>query len=101
MTISSPPNSALLARRGCRLGVREGRHAGGSSELPDDRALVGYAHRYHQMHRLWQLRARVRQENDVPEGYFRTWVERYHVSDYHIENPLVDSPDGGKKGSRK
>ena len=20
-------------------------------------------------------------ENDVPEGYFRTWVERYHVSD--------------------
>jgi ferredoxin len=21
-------------------------------------------------------------ENDVPEGYFRTWVERYHVSGY-------------------
>jgi ferredoxin len=31
-------------------------------------------------------------ENDVPDGYFRTWVERYHVSDYDIENPQVDSP---------
>jgi Ni/Fe-hydrogenase subunit HybB-like protein len=37
-------------------------------------------------------------ENDVPDGYFRTWVERYHVSDYDIENPQVDSPEGGKKG---
>jgi len=37
-------------------------------------------------------------ENDVPDGYFRTWVERYHVTDYDIENPHVDSPDGGKKG---
>jgi tetrathionate reductase subunit B len=37
-------------------------------------------------------------ENDVPDGYFRTWVERYHVLDYDIENPHVDSPDGGKKG---
>jgi len=37
-------------------------------------------------------------ENDVPEGYFRTWVERYHVSDWHIENPEVDSPNGGMDG---
>ena len=37
-------------------------------------------------------------ENDVPDGYFRTWVERYHVSDWHIENPVVDSPNGGKDG---
>ena len=37
-------------------------------------------------------------ENDVPDGYFRTWVERYHVTDYDIENPQVDSPDGGRKG---
>jgi len=37
-------------------------------------------------------------ENEVPDGYFRTWIERYHVSDWHIENPLVDSPDGGKDG---
>jgi tetrathionate reductase subunit B len=37
-------------------------------------------------------------ENDVPEGYFRTWVEGYHVSDWHIESPQVDSPDGGKDG---
>jgi len=37
-------------------------------------------------------------ENGVPEGYFRTWVERYHVANWHIENPDVDSPDGGKEG---
>jgi len=37
-------------------------------------------------------------ENDVPEGYFRTWVERYHVSDDDLANPVVDSPDGGKNG---
>jgi len=34
----------------------------------------------------------------VPDGYFRTWIERYHVTDWHIENPHVDSPDGGKEG---
>jgi len=37
-------------------------------------------------------------ENDVPDGYFRTWVERYQVTDFDIENPHVDSPDGGIKG---
>jgi len=37
-------------------------------------------------------------ENGVPDGYFRTWVERYHVADWHMENPRVDSPDGGKSG---
>lgn len=37
-------------------------------------------------------------ENDVPEGYFRTWVERYHVSDDDLSNPIVDSPNGGKDG---
>jgi tetrathionate reductase subunit B len=37
-------------------------------------------------------------ENDVPEGYFRTWVERYHVADWGFENPVVDSPDGGIHG---
>ncbi len=37
-------------------------------------------------------------ENDVPDGFFRTWVERYHRSDYHLENPEVISPDGGKEG---
>jgi tetrathionate reductase subunit B len=39
-------------------------------------------------------------ENDVPEGYFRTWVEHYHVDDWHGENPVVESPDGGKHGFR-
>ena len=37
-------------------------------------------------------------ENDVPEGHFRTWVERYHVTDWHMENPEGISPDGGKEG---
>jgi len=37
-------------------------------------------------------------ENEVPDGHFRTWVERYHVTDYHMANPEVISPDGGKEG---
>ena len=48
-------------------------------------------------------------ENDVPDGHFRTWVERYHRSDWPMTesgevtaNPLivpeVVSPDGGKEG---
>jgi Fe-S-cluster-containing dehydrogenase component len=37
-------------------------------------------------------------ENDVPDGFFRTWVERYHRTDIHLENPEVISPDGGKEG---
>ena len=37
-------------------------------------------------------------ENDVPDGYFRTWVERYHVSDEDMTKPEVISPDGGKEG---
>ncbi len=37
-------------------------------------------------------------ENGVPDGYFRTWVERYHVADWTVENPQVDSPDGGMHG---
>ena len=48
-------------------------------------------------------------ENDVPDGFFRTWVERYHVNDWEMKNPqdiminpmtepTVISPDGGKEG---
>ena len=37
-------------------------------------------------------------ENDVPDGFFRTWVERYHRNDIHLESPEVISPDGGKEG---
>jgi ferredoxin len=37
-------------------------------------------------------------ENNVPDGYFRTWVERYHVDDFHVESPIVDSPDGAING---
>lgn len=38
------------------------------------------------------------QENDVPPGNFRTWIERYQVSPDDPEHPKVDSPDGGKSG---
>jgi Fe-S-cluster-containing dehydrogenase component len=37
-------------------------------------------------------------ENHVPDGYFRTWVERYVVRDWGFEHISVDSPDGGKNG---
>jgi len=34
-------------------------------------------------------------ENGVPDGYFRTWVERYTIKDGEWDRPQVDSPDGG------
>ena len=37
-------------------------------------------------------------ENGVPQGYFRTWVERYEVAGYPSERPEVDSPNGGFDG---
>src|SRR5450432_2075084 len=37
-------------------------------------------------------------ENNVPEGFFRTWIERYQVDDEHMEDPIVDSPNGGMHG---
>ena len=36
-------------------------------------------------------------ENDVPPGFFRTWIERYHVGE-DLEHPQVDSPNGGHDG---
>ncbi len=36
-------------------------------------------------------------ENNVPEGFFRTWVERYHVTEDRV-HPEVDSPNGGING---
>lgn len=38
------------------------------------------------------------EENNVPDGFFRTWVERYQVRDWRAEHPEVDSPNGGKDG---
>jgi tetrathionate reductase subunit B len=38
------------------------------------------------------------EENKVPEGFFRTWVERYQVRDWRSEHPEVDSPNGGMDG---
>lgn len=37
-------------------------------------------------------------ENGVPQGYFRTWVERYSVAGFPAEHPEVDSPNGGYDG---
>lgn len=37
-------------------------------------------------------------ENHVPEGYFRTWIERYEIRGADIEHPRVTSPAGGKHG---
>src|SRR5512135_15526 len=34
-------------------------------------------------------------ENKVPDGFFRTWIERYVVG---LEGSHVDSPNGGKEG---
>jgi ferredoxin len=36
-------------------------------------------------------------ENSVPDGYFRTWVERYEVTEDRL-HPDVSSPNGGKHG---
>ena len=38
------------------------------------------------------------EENDVPEGLFRTWVERYRVDPDDPDHPIVDSPNGGYDG---
>ena len=35
-------------------------------------------------------------ENNVPDGYFRTWVERYEVPE--SGQPHVESPNGGMQG---
>ena len=35
-------------------------------------------------------------ENHVPTGYFRTWVERYQVTE--DQQPMVDSPNGAIDG---
>jgi len=37
-------------------------------------------------------------ENGVPKGFYRTWVERYHVNGADLEHPEVDSPDGAING---
>ena len=37
-------------------------------------------------------------ENGVPEEFFRTWIERYHVEEGDYEHPQVESPEGGRNG---
>ncbi len=40
-------------------------------------------------------------ENNVPEGFFRTWVEHYEIGDWPQEQPVVTSPDGAFNGFPK
>jgi len=39
-------------------------------------------------------------ENNVPQGYFRTWVERYQIGDQikEVKQPHVESPNGAIDG---
>jgi len=37
-------------------------------------------------------------ENGVPAGFYRTWVEQYDVNGWNDERPDVDSPEGGMHG---
>lgn len=37
-----------------------------------------------------------KEENNVPDGFYRTWVERYRITEH--EEVLVDSPKGGLDG---
>lgn len=37
-----------------------------------------------------------KRENNVPDGYFRTWVERYVISE--LGDAAIDSPEGGLNG---
>ena len=40
-------------------------------------------------------------ENDVPAGFFRTWVEHYEIGDWPEEHPSVTSPNGAFDGFPK
>ena len=97
MNISRRQMLDPAARRGHRLEVCPGRHPGRLAQLQDDRALVGHADRHCQMHRLRQLRSRLQTENDVPDGFFRTWVERYHVTDWNMETRRSSRPTAARK----
>ena len=38
-------------------------------------------------------------ENNVPDGFYRTWIERYRITErLGVDDIHVDSPDGGKNG---
>ena len=56
------------------------------------------------LHRLRPLRGSLQRENDVPEGHFRTWIERYVItkpkpgSGESRGETMVDSPNGGIGG---
>ena len=37
-------------------------------------------------------------ENHVPDGFYRTWIERYQVTGDNYLHPRVESPNGGRDG---
>ncbi len=39
-----------------------------------------------------------KQENKVPDEFFRTWIERYQVEGGDYQHPKVESPHGGLEG---
>ena len=67
-------------------------------EIQNGGPLVGHDHRYPQVHWMRNCVRACSAENDVPEGFFRTWVERYEVHDDDRVHPVVESPDGGMHG---
>jgi len=71
------PHAASAAGGGNCLETRPGRNPGSGPQLQLSEHWWRHADRPPQMHRLRQLRASVPDRNDVPDGYFRTWVERY------------------------
>ena len=54
-----PPDSASFACCGRRVGLCPCWNTGGSTQLPNDRPLVGHAPGHHQVHRVRKLRARL------------------------------------------
>jgi Fe-S-cluster-containing dehydrogenase component len=74
--------------------------AGGAPELPEGYDVTQHSYLYViDTRKCIGCGACVRacsRENDVPSHYFRTWVERYHIS--RTGRITVDSPNGGMDG---
>jgi len=101
MNITRRPNADFAARRGGRLGSRPCPNAG---------SFANYALTEHWWGMLVDISKCIgcgncvracAAENDVPEGYFRTWVERYHVSDYDLANPWWIHPTAVRMAFRR
>ena len=90
--------SGFIAGGGGGVEVCAGGHAGGLAELQDGEHWWGMLIDIPKCIGCGNCVRACETENDVPDGHFRTWVERYHVTDENMTNPEVISPDGGKEG---